>query len=158
MLIDTEALPRILVTLGLAIVLLAIGLVDVRQWRIPDGLNFALLGLGLVSAILLDRLSLGWALASSLLMLVVGIGVRRVFERVRGQHGLGLGDVKFMAAAASLIGIEAMPLMVLVSSVAALIVVALNHLLGNPLALGDRIYFGPFLSVALFLIWIVQQL
>ena len=84
--------------------------------------------------------------------------VRRVFERVRGQHGLGLGDVKFMAAAASLIGIEAMPLMVLVSSVAALAVVALNHLLGDPLALGDRIYFGPFLSAALFLVWIAQQL
>lgn len=151
-------IAELVITLLLVGVLAAIALFDVRQWRIPDALNALVFGLAVAAALLLDRVTIAWALVSSVSMLMLALVIRDLFRRVRGHHGLGLGDVKFAAAAAALIGLEWMPVMILLASGSALALVAINRFAGNPLALADRIYFGPFLSVALLALWIAPYL
>lgn len=143
-----------LITVCLVLLLSAVTIIDIRQFRIPTTLNAALLGLGLMSALVLGRMEVSWSLFSAAFMYGVGVAIRETFQRVRGYVGLGLGDVKFVAAAASLVGLGAMPLLVLIASLTALSAVAVNRMAGDPLNLDARIFFGPFLSAALLAMWL----
>jgi leader peptidase (prepilin peptidase) / N-methyltransferase len=80
--------------------LLAIAIIDARHGIIPDWANFALAMGGLM------RSGLGSGPAfheAAIAAIVVSVGMltfREVFARVRGCAGLGMGDIKFLAAAA----------------------------------------------------------
>lgn len=91
----TELLIPICLTLGL---LPAIALIDLSFGLIPDELNIALAVLGLTSLILGEGdVFMGLVGAAGLLglSLLIAIG----YSKWRGREALGLGDVKFFAAA-----------------------------------------------------------
>ncbi|MBB3997055.1 prepilin peptidase [Aureimonas pseudogalii] len=146
--LDAGLETAFLVALGVA--LLAVAVTDARERRIPDVWNLAIALLGLARLIALhpaqfvDRLLDAAAIGSLLLLL------RWVYRRMRGRVGLGLGDVKFVAAAALWTGLSDMTLVILLASLAALVWLGGLRLVGGSVGRGTRLAFGPFLAGALF--------
>lgn len=103
----------------LAAAAVAIVMIDLRHFRIPDWLSLPLIPLGLIHAAfaapLLPRLA---AMASVWAALAV---LQQIFLRYRGQRGLGGGDVKLIAAAAAWLPVDILPFYILAASVTALI-------------------------------------
>jgi leader peptidase (prepilin peptidase)/N-methyltransferase len=135
-----------------------VALVDLRRRIIPNALNGALLGLGLglVAVQNLARLdptgaagSVGLALAEAALAYGLFAGLRAGYGRLRGRIGLGLGDVKLVAAAMPWSGLAQLPLMILIASTSALLAVAALRLSGRRIGADTRLPFGPFLVLGL---------
>jgi len=141
-------------TLLLFILLIAISYVDIQQMRIPDELNITLFIVGLASVLFLGRMTFQWAIFSSIAGALLPLLVRWSYLRIRDQIGLGLGDVKFLAASAVWVGLECMPKLILISSVAALIWIGGIYSFGYSIKFSDRIPFGPFLALGLWIVWI----
>ena len=120
--------------------------IDLKRRIIPDRLNLALLGIGLALT--------GWREAEWDALLpragevavafALFWGVRALHARLRGRIGLGLGDVKFLAAATAWTGLAGLPVLILVASLSALLVVVLRRL-----DAATRLPFGPFLALGL---------
>jgi leader peptidase (prepilin peptidase)/N-methyltransferase len=125
-------------------------LFDIRFMRIPDKLNLAILAGGLAISFMFGRVEPVSALAAA----AVGGGglllLRRAFRAYRGYDGLGLGDVKFVAASATWIGVEDLSFALLAGCIAALGYVAASEVRGRPVGKRQRIPFGPFLGAGAF--------
>lgn len=89
------ALPLI-IGLGL---LPAIALIDFQLGIIPDGLNLLVAACGLLWVKLSGMGELSMSLVTAAMLLVPGLFFAIVYSRWRGKEMLGLGDVKFFAAA-----------------------------------------------------------
>ena len=116
--------------------------IDWRTFEIPNGLSAAIAVLGLVRLLTdLGRwpLYLIGALSVSLLFLLLWF--------LTGGKGLGLGDVKLMAAAGLLLGWPKTILSMLIGSVAGVII----HLIRMRHGSGNKLAFGPYLSAG---IWV----
>lgn len=139
---------------ALAIIVSWIAIVDIRELRIPDALNGSVLLLGLAATILIGQHSLAWAVASSVMAAATVWVIGATYHRLRGRTGLGLGDVKFVGAAAAWIGIEQLPLLMLVASASALLCVAAWSIAtrSSPPP-STRLPFGPFLGLSLLAVW-----
>jgi leader peptidase (prepilin peptidase) / N-methyltransferase len=132
--------------------------IDIRDGIIPDWLNLAIAGLGLVNIILigdtvsgLEALGEGAIIACSFWLL------RRLYFSVRGIQGLGLGDVKFLGAAAIWVGIAGIPMVLLVATLTALACVGVMQISGRALTAQTSMSFGPFLAAGLLLTSGFQQ-
>ena len=136
--------------------LLALAIADLRAFRLPDRLlllaalaGAALVGLGDGS---------GWpSLADRTLNAGLGAGagagsfwlIRLIYRLARGRDGMGLGDVKLMAVLGLVLGLERLPLTVLLAALSALIVSVLRAWRrGRPLNRLGRVPFGAALALA----------
>lgn len=124
--------------------------IDIRHGIIPNELNLTIAALGLAKAGLLG----GWHAG----LLAAGAGVtigvlvwlfRRMYYVLRRVQGLGLGDVKFLAAAGTWISVFELPMLLLVASLAALVAIGVLRLTGRPMTRQSLIPFGPFLALGL---------
>jgi leader peptidase (prepilin peptidase) / N-methyltransferase len=146
----------LLVLLGLASLWLA--WIDLRHGIIPDWLNLSIAFAGLAWAGLLD----GWdaALAAAVDGLVTGAVVfllRWFYFRLRKHHGLGLGDVKLLAASAVWISVAGVPVQLLIASVVALIAAGALHVSGQSMTRQTALPFGPFLALGLLATLALEQ-
>lgn len=144
------------VLLGLAC--LALTWIDIRDGIIPDWLNAAIALVGALRAGVID----GWPLLIQSLAegLVVGAVVwllRALYFRLRKIQGLGLGDVKLLAASAIWLGIAGIPLQLLLASVVALTTALALHVAGSPMTRRTALPFGPFLALGLLATLALQQ-
>ncbi|MEA1833479.1 A24 family peptidase [Methylobacterium durans] len=121
--------------------------VDIRAMIIPDAVNLMILVTGLSASLLLGTVEPASALAGALLGGGLLLGVRAAFRSRRGYHGLGLGDVKFVAAAGTWTGLEGLAPMLLAASLTALAYMGARRLLDPGFDTGRRIPFGPFLAL-----------
>lgn len=141
-----------------------IAITDARRFIIPDALNAAGLGLGLLHAAataadpwdgMLAALARGAALAG--LFLALGLGYRAL----RGRDGLGLGDVKLTAVAGAWLDVEVMSIAIEIAVLAALLTYGLRqvrHGRGRPVLRGhDRLPFGSFLAPAIWIGWMLDR-
>lgn len=130
---------------------LAVSLIDLRRRIIPDGLNLALLVLGVGCAALHGPAfaAAGASLAQAACAFLLLWALRAAYARLRGRTGLGLGDVKFIAAATAWTGLASLPLLLLVASTSALAALALAALAGRRVDRAFRLPFGPFLALGL---------
>jgi leader peptidase (prepilin peptidase) / N-methyltransferase len=135
----------------LAVFLVRLVLIDLREFRLPDLLTLPLIGLGLSLAAI--RLG-GWPLQAALgaaLGYVVFWLIGAVYFRLRGIDGLGQGDAKLLAAAGAWLGPSALPWLVLLAALGAL---------GFAAAKGKtrvtQLAFGPSLAGAFWALWIVR--
>ncbi|WP_025367580.1 prepilin peptidase [Thioalkalivibrio paradoxus] len=143
-----------LAALALTGVLIAAAGVDARTTLLPDQLTLPLLWLGLVA----NLFGLFTDLESAVIGAVAGYlalwAVYHGFRLLTGKEGMGFGDFKLLAALGAWLGWQALPLILLLASLAGAIVgIALILLRGR-----DRnvpIPFGPYLAAAgwLALIW-----
>ncbi len=130
---------------------LPVAVIDLRRRIIPDGLNLALFGSGLLVMGLREPDSAAVALRLAEATLAYGLlwSLRALHARLRGQIGLGLGDVKFLAGATAWTGLAGMPVVLLVASLAALAAIGLGALAGRRVGAATRLPFGPFLTLGL---------
>lgn len=146
---------------GLALIAVAIALIDARRFIIPDELNAAAALLGLAAATLaspdpLEGIGLallrGGALASAFLALRVS------YRYLRGRDGLGLGDVKLAAVAGIWLHGLMLPAAIEIAALAALVAVAVARLRsGRAIRATHRLPFGLFFAPAIWLAWFAGQ-
>jgi leader peptidase (prepilin peptidase)/N-methyltransferase len=156
-----EQVPGMIALLSfglLCLLSLVLAWIDIREGIIPDWLNLAIAGLGLSKAVVVDGPLLGLEAASE----GVAIGaafwlLRRLYFAFRKIQGLGLGDVKFLAAAGIWVGIAGIPMLLLVAALTALACAGLMQLAGRQLTGQTSISFGPFLAIGLVFTSSLQQ-
>ena len=123
--------------------------IDLRAMILPDSINAALALAGLGFQILRQATPPTDSLFGILLGGAIPALVRGAFFKLRNVEGLGLGDVKFSAAAGAWTGTYDFPVFLFISSIAALTYAAPRSLLASPVRSSERIIFGPFLGVGL---------
>jgi leader peptidase (prepilin peptidase)/N-methyltransferase len=150
---------------GLALVTLAIALIDARHFIIPDELTAAALALALVNAGL-D----GWPDAWSAVLASVGaallrgavlaagfLALRALYRRLRGREGIGLGDVKLAGAAGVWLQWATIPVAIEIAALVALAVYTLRQVAGGRvMSATARLPFGLFLAPAIWLGWLLE--
>jgi leader peptidase (prepilin peptidase)/N-methyltransferase len=137
----------------------AITWIDIRDGIIPDWLNLAVAGLGLVKIAATSDLS------AAIEATVEGIAIagvfwllRRLYFAYRSIQGLGLGDVKFLGAAGIWVGVTGIPVVLLIATMSALACAGVMQLSGRALTAQTSLSFGPFLVAGLLLTAGVQQI
>jgi leader peptidase (prepilin peptidase)/N-methyltransferase len=135
----------------LGFALLAASIVDIKTHRLPNFLTLCVASCGVVLASLKGPDALWVGLASAVLTFVLLEALRRGFLHWRGAAGLGLGDVKLVAALALWLG-PATPWAIVLAAFGGLAAVALRPLANNRLA------FGPFLASAAWIVGVVLEL
>jgi leader peptidase (prepilin peptidase) / N-methyltransferase len=132
--------------------------IDLRRGIIPDWLNLAIAVIGLARAVILD----GWAaaLGAGCEGIVIGAIVwllRRLYFMFRKFQGLGLGDVKLLAASAIWIGVVGVPVQLLVAALTALAAAGVMQLAGRTMTRQTPLPFGPLLAFGLLVALALQQ-
>lgn len=120
--------------------LLVLSVIDWRTFTIPNGINLAILILGVIR--LVTDLP-GWL--GYLIGLVSVSGVFLLLHIGTGGNGLGMGDVKLVGAAGLLLGWQNMVLAVLVGSLSG----ALIHSARMKKGAGKKLAFGPYLAAGI---------
>jgi leader peptidase (prepilin peptidase) / N-methyltransferase len=128
----------------------SLALVDFRRGIIPDALNLAVGSLGLAKAIVDGGATGGLeAIAGAIVVAAVFWLFRRLYFVLRKIQGLGLGDVKFLAAATPWVGIAGVPMLLLIAALSALLAIGGAQLAGQRLTRQTSLPFGPFLAFGL---------
>ncbi len=131
--------------------LLALGWIDARCWLLPDALTLPLLVLGLALAAVSAPEDLADRAAAAALGYLVLRAVAWIYHRLRHREGLGQGDAKLFAA---WLGIAALPQVILVAALAALVTAAGLALAGTRMRAHSALPFGPFLALATWQLWL----
>lgn len=122
--------------------LLTLSVIDWRTFTIPNGINLVIFILGVIR--LVTDLS-NW---SNYVIGMVSVGlVFLLLHLGTGGNGLGMGDVKLVAAAGLLLGWSSMLLAVLIGSLSGAIIHSVRMRRGA----GKKLAFGPYLAAG---IWI----
>lgn len=124
---------------GFSSLLLVLAVIDWRTYEIPNGVNLSIFVLGLVRLFTAEGKSLyliGMLSVSSVFLLLWAL--------TRGQ-GLGMGDVKLMAAAGLLLGWPKMILATLIGSLSGAIIHSIRMRRGAD----HKLAFGPYLALGL---------
>ncbi|WJR79995.1 A24 family peptidase [Bradyrhizobium sp. NP1] len=132
--------------------------IDIKRGIIPDWLNLAIAIVGLARALSLG----GWTVALQAFGEGIAIGavlwlLRALYFRIRKFHGLGLGDVKLLAASGIWIGVAGVPLQLLIASLTALATAGILHVAGQTMTRQTVLPFGPFLALGLLVTAGLQQ-
>lgn len=144
------------------VVLLVAGLVltwiDLDRKVIPNWLNLAIALAGLVRAA--ESGGAATAVVACWHGTIVGAIawlLRWIYFRLRNVQGLGLGDVKLLAASGVWIGIAGVPLQLLVASLTALCAAGWLKLAGYSIRRQTPLPFGPFLILGLLIaLWVEE--
>ncbi len=141
-------------TLFLGAILVALSTIDALTFQLPDVLTLPLVAAG-VSWHGMD----GWQPAAvQLAEAIIAFGglafISWAYLAWRGRAGMGLGDAKLLAGAVAWLGLSALPAVLLFATSAALVTVALAAIRKGRVTLTDRLPFGPFLAVAIWLVWL----
>lgn len=149
MFISLELL-QIFATLWLVALLLWISATDIVHFRIPDMANGLLVISGLALATYSNN---SWPLSESMgaiLGFIVFAAIGELYFRRTGNDGLGLGDAKLLGAAGAWLGWQALPGVIAVSAICALVyAIALRR---------RKLAFGPWLSASFLLHWLSRVL
>lgn len=138
--------------------LLLIALIDAENFWLPDELTLPLIATGLVAAALLAG---GWPV-EQMVGAVVGFGalwlIAFAYRRVRGREGLGGGDPILFAGAGAWVGWSGLPTVLLWTCAAGFSVVLARLALRRKVGMTDRLPFGTFLAIGIWLTWIFGPL
>ena len=127
--------------------LLALAAIDLEQQILPDSISLPVLWLGLLLSVMGGRVDC----ESSILGAAIGYlslwSVYQLFKRVTGKEGMGYGDFKLLALLGAWLGWQAVPLVIVLSSVVGALT-GLGLVLFRHHASDQPIPFGPFLAAA----------
>ncbi len=137
--------PGLVVALVFVSLLWILTLIDLETFLLPDVLTLP----GIVIGLLLNF----WVgdPVSSLIGAVAGYGffwsVAKVFLLLTGREGMGYGDFKLLAMLGAFLGWQALPLIILLSSLTGAIIGSVFLLLSRK-GIRAEIPFGPYLALA----------
>ena len=148
---------------ALALIMLAIAVIDQRRFTIPNELTAAAAALGLVYSAVAEPHAMAQAVVLSavrgLALALLFLGLREAYRRVRGREGMGLGDVKLAGAGGVWLAWPAIPIAIEIAALSALAALALGHVLGRRrIHATTRLPFGLFLAPAIWLAWLFEIL
>lgn len=150
-------MPDILWTLLLIAILAPMAWIDARHLIIPDSLNLLFAISGLAHLYLQSGFAaIPSALLAAVLVAVFFLGLRLAYSKLRGHAGLGLGDVKFLAAATLWLGALGLPWLVLFASISGLAWHIVLSARNQPASWTQRVAFGPHLAVGFVISWLWQ--
>ena len=139
-----------LVALGFTYCLVALTLIDFDHYLLPDSITLPLVWLGLLAnsfSIFIDLTSAVYGAIAGYLILW---SIYWLFKLLTGKEGMGYGDFKLLAAIGALLGWQALPVVILLSSaVGAVVGISLIIVLGRDKNI--PIPFGPYLAAAGFI-------
>lgn len=147
-----------LASMYLVAVLAAVCAIDARYGIIPDSLVLALAVGGVLQTSIPDQGELLQRCFEALVLFLASCLFRAAYRWVRGHDGLGFGDVKFATAGVLWIGIEGVPVMLLLAVVSALASLLILKVEGHELSAKQAISFGPHLAVGIWLAWVAGPL
>jgi leader peptidase (prepilin peptidase) / N-methyltransferase len=138
-------------------ILLALLVLDVEHFWLPDRLTYPLLATGLLAGLWVppafaDRLIGCGAGFVSLAVIAYG------YRAVTGRIGLGGGDPRLFAGIGAWLGWFALPFVLLMASVLGLVLVAYDRLSGHRIDRHSRIPLGALLAAAAWIFWLVSPL
>jgi leader peptidase (prepilin peptidase)/N-methyltransferase len=136
-----------LAALVLGWALIALIMIDLDTFLLPDDITLPLLWLGLIS----NSFGLFTTLSSALWGAIIGYvalwSIYKLFKLLTGKEGMGYGDFKLLAALGAWMGWQMLPQIILISSlVGAVIGVGMILLRGHNKNI--PIPFGPYLAIA----------
>ncbi len=137
-----------LAAMGFCAAIVALAMIDARTMLLPDSLTQPLLWAGL----LLNLGTSGFVpLADAVIGAVAGYVslwlVATGFRLVTGKEGMGQGDWKLLAALGAWFGWQALPVIVLLASVAGALI-GVIQILRKRASRGQAVPFGPYLAAA----------
>jgi leader peptidase (prepilin peptidase)/N-methyltransferase len=125
--------------------LITMALIDFDTRLLPDNLTLPLLWLGLLFNLRGGFVDLQSAVIGAAVGYLILWSIYWVFKLLTGKDGMGYGDFKLLAALGAWLGWQALPMVILISSVVGI-------LLGGTVLLirksREPIPFGPFLAIA----------
>ena len=122
--------------------LLVLSVIDWRTFTIPNGINLVIFLLGVVRVITDRQMYFDYLFG----MIAVGGTFLLLHILTRGQ-GLGMGDVKLVAAAGLLLGLPKMIFAIIVGSLSGAII----HSVRMKGGAGHKLAFGPYLAAGIWL-------
>lgn len=144
--------------LGLLILLLIpVVVVDLRERRIPNMANLAIGGAGLAHGLWQDPrwITLAQMLGQAALVMIVLLATASVMRLVSRQSKVGMGDLKFLMAAALWVGMDGAVIVLLLASLGQLLL-ALALAPWKGMKLREMRPFGPMLACGLAAVAIEQ--
>lgn len=158
--VDAAHVAAFGVHFGLMAMLVAVTYIDLRHHIIPDEFSIYALPFGVGSAVLLTWLGFPGAISwqSSVVGAFAGGGlllaIYGLWWLLRRREAMGFGDVKLLAMFGAFLGVQALPLIILVSSL-------VGSAVGIAVALATRqrltmqLPFGPFLAFGA-VVWVLH--
>lgn len=124
---------------------------DLKDFILPDMYNLQVLLIGLFLSMVdpWQVPDIVTALQAAVITFVTAWGLREIVFHLKKQDPMGLGDIKFMAGAATWVGLPAMLSLLLYASVATLAFYAVRYLITKKGAMNQQIPFGPGLALGL---------
>jgi leader peptidase (prepilin peptidase)/N-methyltransferase len=147
---------------GLALLMLAIALIDWQRFIIPNELTAAGFCLALLNAaaqepqaiVIAVALAAIRGIAFALALFIVYCG----YMWLRGREGIGLGDVKLAAVAGAWLDWPVMPICIEIAACVALLTYLLRQIvIGQPFHSTNRIPFGLFFAPTIWICWTLQS-
>jgi len=143
---------QMLAALGVSWTLLALAIIDIDRFLLPDVMTLPLLWCGLLtSALWLGDTPLFVDLHSSVLGAALGYSslwsVYQLFKLLTGKEGMGHGDFKLLAALGAWLGWQMLPLVIVMSAGAGAAVGGTQLVFRNR-SREHPIPFGPYLAAA----------
>jgi leader peptidase (prepilin peptidase)/N-methyltransferase len=146
---------------ALALIVLAIAVIDTRLFVIPNELTAAAFILALANAATQapDAIweAIGAALIRGAVLALMFFVMRALYRRLRGRDGLGLGDVKLAGVAGAWLGLLTIPIAIEIAALTALAVFGVRHYAsGRAFDPGLKFPFGLFLAPSIWLGWLLE--
>jgi leader peptidase (prepilin peptidase) / N-methyltransferase len=138
----------------LSAVLLAIAIIDLRSFRIPDTLSLPLIALGLIGAVAFVPATVHNHFIGAALGFGTLAAIGSFYFRKYGVDGLGLGDAKLFSAAGAWLGWQALPIVLLIAALTGIAFV----LLRGKLHRSEALAFGPWLALGFWFVWVAPAL
>lgn len=148
----------ILLSLCLAWALIVLLVVDYRAFRLPNIVTLPLACLGLIATAVLPAASVLNHVAAAAGAYLAMWGISVAYRQLRGREGLGMGDAKLAAVAGAWLGLEALPSVLLIASLAGIIWVVVAALFRGKAAFAERIPFGVPMCLTIWIVWLYGPL
>ncbi len=146
---------------ALALIMLAIAVIDWRSYIIPDELNTTATVLAILQAAAQEPEAYFEAIAIALLrgavLALIFLALRYGYARWRGRQGLGLGDVKLAFVAGAWLDWVTIPIAIQLAAFGALSAYLARYLVSRQsLSATSRMPFGLFLAPAIWICWLLE--
>lgn len=121
--------------------------IDLDHHLLPDQLTLLLLWLGLLASILNLFTNSHNAILGAVTGYLIFAVTQWIFAFVTGKHGMGQGDLKFLAALGAFLGWQQLPLVILLASLSG-VIISLIHMAIKRNFTSVPLPFGPYLALA----------
>ncbi|MBX2886314.1 MAG: A24 family peptidase [Granulosicoccus sp.] len=139
--------PQALLGIVVTWFLVAMSMIDFDHQLLPDSLTLPLMWIGLLCALVPIFADLRSAVIGAAAGYLILWSIYQLFKITTGKEGMGFGDFKLLAAIGALLGWQALPMVILLSSlVGAVVGIAIILTTGRDKNI--PIPFGPYLAAA----------